>query len=210
MGIQNNLLQRKQTEREERVDRILEAARKMFLEKGYVKTTIRSISTASELSTGAIYSYFKNKEDIYVRILEEAFLILGEMLRDAEEGERDGMKKMRAVIMAYYKFYLEYNEHYRLLDTVTYWRGMLSAEKNKHFIGVARSHLAVVDVGIRKLLEEKGINGQDSWKLAYDIWAGAEGLFSIDKMGYLAGESYALRELLDEQLTIFEQGLLSR
>lgn len=38
------LTSRKQLERKERIDRILSAAKKVFLEKGYFKTHIREVS----------------------------------------------------------------------------------------------------------------------------------------------------------------------
>ena len=53
---------RKEGDRQERIQRILKAGGKLFLEKGYLNTTMRDICREAELSTGAVYFYFKGKD----------------------------------------------------------------------------------------------------------------------------------------------------
>jgi AcrR family transcriptional regulator len=45
------------------------AARKKFIEKGYLQTTIDDIASTAGISKGTFYNNFKSKEDIYVYIL---------------------------------------------------------------------------------------------------------------------------------------------
>ena len=63
--------ERKQQERHARRRRIQRAARTVFAEKGYAKTSIEQIAREASLSVGAIYLYFRSKEDLYVSLLEE-------------------------------------------------------------------------------------------------------------------------------------------
>jgi AcrR family transcriptional regulator len=63
--------ERKQQERQARRRRIQEAAREVFTEKGYAKTSIEQVARRATLSVGAIYLYFRSKEDLYVSLLEE-------------------------------------------------------------------------------------------------------------------------------------------
>lgn len=47
------------------VEKILRAAQKLFLEKGYDNTTIQDIvDELNGLTKGAVYHHFKSKEDI--------------------------------------------------------------------------------------------------------------------------------------------------
>lgn len=62
---------RKQQERQARRRRIQAAAREVFSERGYAKASIEHIAKQATLSVGAIYLYFKSKEDLYVSLLEE-------------------------------------------------------------------------------------------------------------------------------------------
>jgi AcrR family transcriptional regulator len=62
---------RKQQERQARRRRIQAAAREVFAERGYAKASIEHIAKQATLSVGAIYLYFRSKEDLYVSLLEE-------------------------------------------------------------------------------------------------------------------------------------------
>lgn len=43
----------------------------MFAERGYAKTSIEQVARQASLSVGAIYLYFRSKEDLYISLLEE-------------------------------------------------------------------------------------------------------------------------------------------
>lgn len=45
----------------------------MFGERGYAKTSIEQVARQASLSVGAIYLYFRSKEDLYISLLEETF-----------------------------------------------------------------------------------------------------------------------------------------
>ncbi len=46
-------------------DIIIKEAREIFLKKGFKKANIRDIANEAEVSTGAIYGYFVNKENLF-------------------------------------------------------------------------------------------------------------------------------------------------
>ena len=50
--------------------RILDAAMRVFAEYGYAKANMRMIAKASNISTGGLYLYFKNKEDLYLTLMK--------------------------------------------------------------------------------------------------------------------------------------------
>lgn len=60
--------ERREREKEKRRKVILEATSELFLEKGYDSTTMADIAHRVELSPGALYKYFKNKEELYASI----------------------------------------------------------------------------------------------------------------------------------------------
>jgi len=62
------IVERKQRERNLRKTQILDAAKKIFLAKGFSGTTIEEIARAAEISSGTIYLYFKNKDDLYASL----------------------------------------------------------------------------------------------------------------------------------------------
>ena len=70
-----NAQERKQQERQARRRRIQSAAREVFVERGYAKTSIEQIARQASLSVGAIYLYFRSKEDLYVSLLEDTLTV---------------------------------------------------------------------------------------------------------------------------------------
>ncbi len=65
-------LTRKDRERLFRKNEIMQAAIKLFAEKGFEHTTLDEIAVASEFGKGTIYNYFANKEEIYLEILRHS------------------------------------------------------------------------------------------------------------------------------------------
>jgi AcrR family transcriptional regulator len=58
--------------REEQRERILEAARMIFAHKGFTDTKMTDIAAAAGVSYGLAYHYFKDKEEIFTRLVEWA------------------------------------------------------------------------------------------------------------------------------------------
>lgn len=51
-------------------ERIIPAARKEFLEKGYEKASIRAIAAAAGMTSAGLYRHFTDKEDIFAALVE--------------------------------------------------------------------------------------------------------------------------------------------
>src|SRR6478752_1949653 len=87
-----NAQERKAQERQARRRRIQEAARTVFSEKGYQGASIELIARAAQLSVGAIYLYFRSKEDLYVSLIEDALTVfdveMGQVREHADVAKR--------------------------------------------------------------------------------------------------------------------------
>ena len=60
--------------REEVRKNIIKISRRLFLEQGYENTTVRQVLKKAHLSTGSLYHFFKNKEEILLCSLKDALL----------------------------------------------------------------------------------------------------------------------------------------
>ena len=54
--------------------RLLDAALRLFTEKGYAAASVNEIVTAAGVTKPMLYYYFKNKEGIYLELMNQAFL----------------------------------------------------------------------------------------------------------------------------------------
>ena len=84
---------------EETVERILDAAQRLFLEKGYDQTTIQDIvDQLGGLTKGAVYHHFKSKEEILNAVGDRMFQQNNPF--EAVRGRTDlnGLQKLREAI----------------------------------------------------------------------------------------------------------------
>ncbi len=58
---------------EDRKALILECSKQLFSEHGYHKTQISDIISRAKIARGTVYQYFKNKDDIFITLLENYF-----------------------------------------------------------------------------------------------------------------------------------------
>ncbi|SDU51387.1 MULTISPECIES: TetR/AcrR family transcriptional regulator [Desulfobacula] len=80
---------------------IIEAAKKLFADKGFHQTTVVDISKSIGLSEAALYEYFKGKEDL---LLEIPDLWISELLEDLENhlfGIKGAENKLRKYLWWY-------------------------------------------------------------------------------------------------------------
>jgi AcrR family transcriptional regulator len=82
---------------ERRRRQIADAAARLFVEKGFHKTTTRQIARAAEISIGSLYEYFTTKEDILYIVCDfihtEMEQGVGTAMADASGG-RDALAKV--------------------------------------------------------------------------------------------------------------------
>jgi AcrR family transcriptional regulator len=82
---------------------ILDAALSLFVSDGYAQVSIRNIAAKVEYSPGAIYSYFKSKDEIFFALAEEGFRLVGEtQLPHAPSG--DPLDDIRTAAWRFYEF----------------------------------------------------------------------------------------------------------
>ncbi len=83
--------------KEEAKRRIVSVALDVFAEKGYDQTTMEDIGNRLGVSKGALYLYFKSKEELFRAITEQSQDQLRELLRDSFQ-ERDLLKGANAFL----------------------------------------------------------------------------------------------------------------
>ena len=76
---------------------LIEAAKKEFLEKGYNKASLRNICAKAGMTTGALYFFFDNKEDLYSSIVNPPIEELKRMIIEHFKEDRDFMTNIKSM-----------------------------------------------------------------------------------------------------------------
>ena len=81
------------------VEKILDVAHRLFLEKGYDNTTIQDIvDNLDGLSKGAVYHHFKSKEEIMDAVSDRMFSSNNPFEKVKNRSDLNGLQKLRETI----------------------------------------------------------------------------------------------------------------
>jgi AcrR family transcriptional regulator len=102
-------------------EKILDAAAGLFASQRFHEARMEDVAAAAEVGKGTLYRYFKDKEELYLALLERAATGISARLRD-ETQSADGIRaKLEAVIRAILG-YFDDNPH--LFDLIQHAEAM--------------------------------------------------------------------------------------
>ena len=105
---------RRERERLERRAAILDAADRVFLDKGFDQATMDEIAAEAEFSKGTLYLYFKNKDDLFVALSTRKFEDMVDAFESLAAGEPTGVAALRAILARYASFITANEQHFRV------------------------------------------------------------------------------------------------
>ena len=111
------IAERKLEEKQEMYKRILNGARKIFLEKGYEQTSMRNIASEINYSPGTLYFYFKDKSEIFHELHKEGFRLLLSQLKVLDK-VADPFERLKAVGRVFIDFAQHNKDYYNLMFIV--------------------------------------------------------------------------------------------
>lgn len=110
--------ERRDRDKREMRQLILDAALQLFLEEGFDQVSMRRIADRIEFSPATMYLYFKDKDDILFELHHQAF----ERFYQAEMAAMsftDPLDRLRALGRIYVEFGLDHPEEYQLMFIMT-------------------------------------------------------------------------------------------
>ena len=109
MELEMGTKERKEREKTLRRQQIQDSAEEMFLLKGYRSTTMEDIAKKAELSTGAFYQNFRNKEELYASMNVESLQSLTDEIEAVYKDRRSPPeKKILKIKEAMYRNFVSY------------------------------------------------------------------------------------------------------
>lgn len=106
---------RKSAQRDLTREMIMDAARDLFIVKGYEHVSMRQIAKELGYSHGAIYYHFTNKAELFYALVEEHFGMLEQRLKELALAPLAPQEKLEAILLGYIEFGLNYQSHYEIM-----------------------------------------------------------------------------------------------
>jgi AcrR family transcriptional regulator len=110
---------RKAVQQELTREMILDAARELFVTKGYQHVSMREIAKKLKYSHGAIYYHFKNKAELFYALVAQDFSLLDQKLEQIlKENNIDSKTKLEKILLGFLEFGINHQHHYELMFLV--------------------------------------------------------------------------------------------
>ncbi|MFQ6618809.1 MAG: TetR/AcrR family transcriptional regulator [Fidelibacterota bacterium] len=110
--------------------KILQAAIKVFIQKGIDGARIQEISDISGVNKALIYYYYSSKDNLYFEVLKSVFTHVFRNLKVAILDHREISSKISKIIDIYFNFFLSYPEWPRIMA----WEMAKGAENIKKLL----------------------------------------------------------------------------
>jgi len=169
------IAERKLREKEEMRTLILDAARRVFLEKGYAQASMRTIAEEMEYSPGTIYLYFKDKDEIFHALHEEGFRSLLEKMQPLEHVP-DPFERLKAMGLVYLEFARNNKDVYDLMFIV---QAPINHEEETEKWQMGQRTLDYLKNVIRQCQEKGHFKNQDVEYLSFMIWGAVHGMSAL-------------------------------
>ena len=82
-------------------NKLIEVARTLFAKQGIEETTMNDIALASGKGRRTLYTYFKNKEEIYDAVVQDELELMAEKMAEVVKQDMDPEDKLVALIYAH-------------------------------------------------------------------------------------------------------------
>ncbi len=146
--------------KEDKKSLVLDAAKKIFAEKGYHSATIAEIANRAGVAEGTIYTYFKNKEDLLFSITRGQFEQIKKVFPDLYH-LKDPLRKLRRFIRFNFNMFLSDRNFLKvfLLDTKLN-KDFYRSPAHVDFMDYVHSTNLVLDEGKKSGIFRKEVNNR--------------------------------------------------
>ena len=150
-----SLRERKKTAKQER---ILEAATRIFAEKGYEAATTAEIAEAADVGVGTLFRYAGSKAELLVAVMNNRF---AEGIEAGLSGAAEGQTTAESIVTILHPF---------VEESMTHPENMLVEHREKATSSVSRVEQAILQVLLLRLAEPREPSA-DLEDIAHTIYA---------------------------------------
>jgi AcrR family transcriptional regulator len=169
------IVERKEKEKLEMQRLILETAKKLFLEQGFEKVTLRSIAEKIEYSPATIYLYFKDKDEILFQLHEAGFNELFKR-QQAIAGITNPLERLLKHARIYLQFAVENPEYYDLMFIM---RAPVKCIKDEKAWKIGIRSYEVLYKDVAECIDAGLMTSSDPAVATFALWASMHGIASL-------------------------------
>jgi TetR/AcrR family transcriptional regulator len=179
---------RKQKEKQQRYNAILEAAEQLMIKNGIQNLSMDAIAKQTELAKGTLYLYFKSKEEILGALSIKSRHLLLTHFQKAAKKHTNPVEQIKAVCIAHFNFFKKYPFYFELISIY---------EANDNLVETVEIQRSINDIiqfvnGITISAKEKGLLNTklNPIQFTFCLWGMVMGISQLIKVRGAAMEKH--------------------
>ncbi len=153
-----------------RTAEILEAAYKVFAERGFEQATMAEIAKAAGVAKGTLYLYYPSKQDIYDAALRHSAVEVDARTRAAIEGAPSVGEKVHAFIEAKLRYFEEHRDFFRISEREFGYPACRHGQYAKHVDELRLEQVKLLDQVLQQAVRRKVIRPVRTEAAAFAIF----------------------------------------
>ncbi|MCB0601216.1 MAG: TetR/AcrR family transcriptional regulator [Saprospiraceae bacterium] len=170
--------ERREREKQELREKILEKAREILIKEGQDNLSIRNIATAIEYSPATIYLYFQDKDEIVYELMEMGFERMTSELQSAFELS-DPVERIRRIGQGYIAFGLKNPEWYDIMFNAP--QPIQHLTRCQEEWGYGKQLFDFLISSCEAAMDQSRTRRQDPRLVALHLWSTVHGLVNLSR-----------------------------
>ncbi|MGA8438589.1 MAG: TetR/AcrR family transcriptional regulator [Candidatus Sulfotelmatobacter sp.] len=173
--------ERREREKSETRDKILDAARELFVTEGYEGVSMRRVAEKIEYSPTAIYVYFADKQELFHELCQQDYARLAEVFQSSGMSS-DPIERLRQTGRTYTEFGVRYPNHYKFMFMTTHPPHEPDQEDREVMGNPEVDAYAFLKWGVQQAIDAGRFREelQDAELISQTLWASVHGVIALN------------------------------
>lgn len=198
MGLKEQYLQELNSIKDERKERVIEAAKIEFGKFGITNTKLSKISSRAKIGEASLYRYFNNKSELATHVANSYWnntnILFNEVYVEKMKKEKTGLDKIRVYLSIFIEFYTNHKDFLKYMNDFDMF--MMSTDTDydnlafdEHILEVKAAFAALVRQGQEDGSVRTDIDGYQKYSFPGQVMVGLVTKLVL-RVGYLPSENH--------------------
>jgi len=172
--------ERRAREKSETRDKILDAARELFVTEGYEGVSMRRVAEKIEYSPTAIYVHFSDKQQLFHELCQQDYARLAEVFQSSAMSS-DPIERLKQIGNTYTEFGVGYPNHYKFMFMTPHPRQEPDEEDREIMGNPEVDAYAFLKWAVQEAIDAGRFREelQDAELISQTLWASVHGVIAL-------------------------------
>jgi AcrR family transcriptional regulator len=173
--------ERREREKSETRDKILDAARELFVTEGYEGVSMRKVAEMIEYSPTAIYVHFADKEQLFRELCHQDYARLAQVFQSSAMSA-DPIERLKKIGATCAEFGTRYPNHYKFMFMTPHPPQEFDDEDREMHGNPERDAYAFLKWAVQQAIDAGCFREelQDAELISQTLWASVHGVISLE------------------------------